>query len=91
MPLRDQGWRRRACLAAVVPAVAAALVAVTGRGCARRTSFVPHFPQPPSAFGVASTSENCLYLNVYAPVGGRDLSVMAWLVLRVAGCVVLLK
>src|ERR1700734_462240 len=29
------------------------------------TAFAPHCPQPPSGFGVASTSENCLYLNVY--------------------------
>jgi para-nitrobenzyl esterase len=44
------------------------------------TAFAPHCPQPPSGFGVASTSENCLYLNVYTPagakIGGRDLPVM---------------
>jgi para-nitrobenzyl esterase len=44
------------------------------------TQFAPHCPQPPSPFGVASTSENCLYLNVFAPAGsgGRRLPVMVW-------------
>ncbi len=50
------------------------------RGVRQATSFAPHCPQPPSAFGVASTSEDCLYLNVYAPGGGsdRNLPVMVW-------------
>ena len=45
------------------------------------TAYAPHCPQPPSAFGVASTSENCLYLNVFRPAGaaGRDLPVMVWI------------
>jgi para-nitrobenzyl esterase len=45
------------------------------------TRFAPHCPQPPSAFGVASTSENCLYLNVYTPAGARnrDLPVLVWI------------
>ena len=47
------------------------------------TAFAPHCPQPPSGFGVASTSENCLYLNVYTPAdaraGARDLPVMVWI------------
>jgi para-nitrobenzyl esterase len=47
------------------------------------TTFAPHCPQPPSAFGVASTSENCLYLNVYTPpgaqAGARSLPVMVWI------------
>ncbi len=47
------------------------------------TAFAPHCPQPPSAFGVASTSENCLYLNVYRPAGttagARNLPVMVWI------------
>ena len=42
------------------------------------TTFAPHCPQPPSAFGVASTSENCLYLNVFTPAAakGAHLPVM---------------
>src|ERR1700683_866121 len=47
------------------------------------TAFAPHCPQPPSGFGVASTSENCLYLNVFTPAGtrtgGRNLPVMVWI------------
>src|ERR1019366_2760946 len=44
------------------------------------TQFAPHCPQPPSPFGVASTSENCLYLSIFAPAGssGRHLPVMVW-------------
>jgi para-nitrobenzyl esterase len=51
------------------------------RGVRQATSFAPHCPQPASPFGVASTSENCLYLNVYAPAGAarRDLPVMVWI------------
>jgi para-nitrobenzyl esterase len=45
------------------------------------TTFAPHCPQPPSAFGVASTSENCLYLNVFTPAAanGAHLPVMVWI------------
>ena len=51
------------------------------RGVRAATNFAAHCPQPASPFGVASTSENCLYLNVYAPAGavGRDLPVMVWI------------
>jgi para-nitrobenzyl esterase len=51
------------------------------RGIRQATSFAPHCPQPASPFGMASTSENCLYLNVYAPAGAkrRDLPVMVWI------------
>jgi len=44
------------------------------------TSYAPHCPQPSSPFGAASTSEDCLYLNVFAPAGARtgDLPVMVW-------------
>jgi len=50
------------------------------RGVRQATSFAAHCPQPPSSFGVASTSENCLYLNVFAPSrqAGRGLPVMVW-------------
>src|ERR1700683_3045316 len=51
-------------------------------GIRAATSFAPHCPQPPSGFGVASTSENCLYLNVFTPAGARtgggDLPVLGW-------------
>ncbi|MGH3408271.1 MAG: carboxylesterase family protein, partial [Streptosporangiaceae bacterium] len=45
------------------------------------TTFAPHCPQPASPFGVASTSENCLYLNVYRPAHsrGRRLPVLVWI------------
>lgn len=46
------------------------------------TSFGPHCAQPPSAFGRASNSEDCLYLNVYAPEATKDtgkLPVMFWI------------
>src|ERR1019366_2630611 len=35
---------------------------------------------PPSPFGVAAASEDCLYLNVFAPArsSGRRLPVMVW-------------
>ncbi|HWG13384.1 MAG TPA: carboxylesterase family protein [Streptosporangiaceae bacterium] len=51
------------------------------RGIRAATSFAPHCPQPGSPFGVASTSEDCLYLNVYAPAGGltRNRPVMVWI------------
>jgi para-nitrobenzyl esterase len=51
------------------------------RGVRAATSFGPHCPQPASPFGVASTSENCLYLNVFTPASaaGRDLPVMVWI------------
>jgi para-nitrobenzyl esterase len=47
------------------------------------TQFAPHCAQPTSPFGVASTSEDCLYLNVFGPAGGqagaRRLPVMVWI------------
>lgn len=42
-------------------------------------SFAPHCPQPGTAFGAASTSEDCLYLNVYAPRAPGNYPVMVWL------------
>ena len=46
------------------------------------TRFGPHCPQTGSPFGLASMSENCLFLNVYAPAGslrGGSLPVMVWI------------
>ena len=44
------------------------------------TSFAAHCPQSASPFGLASTSEDCLFLNVFRPAngpGGRP--VMVWI------------
>ena len=48
------------------------------------TAFGPHCAQLPSSFGLASTSEDCLYLNVYTPAARRPanakpLPVMLWI------------
>ena len=45
------------------------------------TKFAPHCAQPAGVFGRASTSEDCLYLNVYAPAKnrGHHLPVMIWI------------
>jgi para-nitrobenzyl esterase len=47
------------------------------------TTFAPHCVQPPTPFGVASTSEDCLYLNVFAPARrrhrGDDRPVVVWI------------
>ncbi len=48
------------------------------------TSYGPHCAQGPSAYGIASTTEDCLYLNVFAPDGKRAanapaLPVMVWI------------
>jgi para-nitrobenzyl esterase len=51
------------------------------RGVRPATSFGPHCPQPAGVFGRASTTENCLYLNVFAPARRRagGLPVMLWI------------
>ena len=46
------------------------------------TVFAPHCAQPNSPFGVESSSEDCLYLNVSAPHGRRhrgDRAVLVWI------------
>ena len=56
-----------------------------GFGLIDATQFGPHCPQIASPFGVASTTEDCLFLNVYAPA--REVSfatthprpVMVWI------------
>ena len=50
-------------------------------GIRAATKFAPHCPQPAGVFGRASTSENCLYLNVFAPAShrGTGLPVMVWI------------
>jgi para-nitrobenzyl esterase len=44
-------------------------------------AFAPHCPQPAGLFGQASSTEDCLYLNVFAPAvnRGSDLPVMVWI------------
>jgi para-nitrobenzyl esterase len=53
------------------------------QGVRDTTHFAPHCPQPASPFGVGSTSEDCLYLNVYTRErhtrGNRGLPVMVWI------------
>jgi para-nitrobenzyl esterase len=49
-------------------------------GTRAATAYAPHCPQPSGAFGRSSTTENCLYLNVFTPAGarGKHLPVMVW-------------
>jgi para-nitrobenzyl esterase len=57
--------------------------AAAWHGIRDATSFGPHCAQPATPYGVASTSEDCLYLNVYTPpfaVPGLPLApVMVWI------------
>lgn len=46
------------------------------------TKPAPYCPQPPTPFGRASTSEDCLYLNVFTPAGANPAArypVMFWI------------
>jgi para-nitrobenzyl esterase len=45
------------------------------------TRFGNHCPQPPSPFGIVSTTEDCLFLNVFTPSGASTdpLPVMVWI------------
>jgi para-nitrobenzyl esterase len=50
-------------------------------GVREATQFGNHCPQPESPFGSASSTEDCLYLNVYAPKRrrhGKRCPVMVW-------------
>jgi para-nitrobenzyl esterase len=51
------------------------------RGVRAATAFGPHCPQSGSPFGVASTSEDCLFLNVFTPAGASRARhpVMVWI------------
>jgi para-nitrobenzyl esterase len=56
--------------------------AASWSGVRDATQFAPHCPQLPSPFGEASTSEDCLYLNVFTPShkqAGSHFPVMVWI------------
>jgi len=64
------------------------LPALPGHGIQDATQFANHCPQPASPFGLASITEDCLFLNVFTPPGknrGADLGehglhpVMVWI------------
>src|SRR5690242_9840496 len=50
-------------------------------GVRAATAFAPHCAQPATPFGKASTSEDCLYLNVFAPAGrgAGNRPVLVWI------------
>jgi para-nitrobenzyl esterase len=75
-----------------IPDAAAPVGALRGRpprpaarwpGVRDATQFAPHCAQSASPFGLASTSEDCLYLNVFTPAGARRgfgaRPVMVWI------------
>ena len=55
----------------------AAVAAWSGEREAKQ--YAAHCAQPASLFGVASTSEDCLYLNVYTPKTAGPHPVMVWI------------
>jgi para-nitrobenzyl esterase len=58
------------------------LPAATWTGVRDATQFGPHCPQPATPFGQASTSEDCLFLNVFTPShqeAGAHHPVMVWI------------
>ncbi len=48
-------------------------------GIRNATAFGSSCPQSASPFGQQSTDEDCLFLNVFAPVGGNGDPVMVWI------------
>src|SRR5215471_8072331 len=56
--------------------------AASWSGVRDATQFAPHCPQLATPFGQASTSEDCLYLNVFTPEhkqAGSHFPVMVWI------------
>src|SRR6516162_8569569 len=56
--------------------------AASWSGVRDATQFASHCPQSASPFGLASTSENCLFLNVFTPShhqAGSHFPVMVWI------------
>src|SRR5215472_6400549 len=56
--------------------------AASWSGVRDATQFAPYCPQPPTPFGQASTSEDCLFLNVFTPSHkqtGSHHPVMLWI------------
>src|SRR6516165_1356942 len=56
--------------------------AASWSGVRDATQFAPHCPQLASPFGLASTSEDCLFLNVFTPRhqhAGSHFPVMVWI------------